>query len=52
MRDSSSWMRTLREQLSPAIPIKFSNFARIELMLYALQARFPRHLIRKAHTSS
>lgn len=49
MRDSSSWMGILRGQLSAAIPLKFSNFARIELMLYALQAYFPRKPIRKAH---
>ncbi len=49
MRDSSSWMRTLRKQLSAAIPLKFSNFARIELMLYALQAYFPQQPIRQAH---
>ena len=49
MRDSSSWMGKLRTQLSRNIPLKFSNFARIELMLYALQAYFPRQSIRKAH---
>jgi len=49
MRDSSSWMERLRKQLSAAIPLKFSNFARIELMLYALQAYFPQQPIRKAH---
>ncbi len=49
MRDLSSWIRSLREQLASVIPIKFSNFARIELMLYALQAYFPQQSIRKAH---
>ena len=33
-------MRTLHKQLSAAILVKFSDFARIELMLYALQAYF------------
>ncbi|MBW4537321.1 MAG: hypothetical protein KME09_25630 [Pleurocapsa minor HA4230-MV1] len=49
MRDSSNWINVLRQPLSGAIPLKFSNFARIELMLYALQAYFPRQQIREAH---
>ncbi|MGL5835781.1 MAG: hypothetical protein ACRC1Z_21505, partial [Waterburya sp.] len=49
MRDSSNWINVLRQPLSATIPLKFSNFTRIELMLYALQAYFPRQQIREAH---
>jgi len=49
MRNSSSWIEPLRRQIGEAIPLKFSNFARIELMLYALRTYFPRQQIDKAH---
>lgn len=49
MRDSSSWINKLRKKLADSVPMEFSSFARIELMLYALQAYFPEQPIRQAH---
>lgn len=49
MRDITTWTQTLRKKMGDSVPMKFSDFARTELMLYALQAYFPDQPIRKAH---
>jgi len=52
MRDRTSWIKDLKKMMgedSPPIAMKFPDFARTELMLYALQSYFPDTLIPKAH---
>lgn len=48
MRDASSWLQKLREKFKDNVPEE-TNFIRTELMLYALQAFFPKQPIREAH---
>ncbi|MEH1938723.1 MAG: ATP-binding protein [Nostoc sp.] len=52
MRDSSTLNEALKKVMggeSPPIEMKFSDFARTELMLHALWTHFPDQAIRKAH---
>ena len=53
MRDSNLWIEKLRRLMGgrqvPSTGMKFTVFARIEMLLYALQQYFPSHPIEKAH---
>lgn len=53
MRERKSWIEKLRRLMGGTPPIttimRFPDFARTELMLYALQTYFPNQLIQKAH---
>ncbi|MBO1352302.1 MAG: hypothetical protein EBE86_035320 [Hormoscilla sp. GUM202] len=52
MRDRTVWIERLKRAMggnSPPIAMNFADFARTELMLYALRTYFPEQLIQKAH---
>jgi pPIWI RE three-gene island domain Z len=52
MRDRENWIKILKKEMggeSPPIPMKFPDFARTELLLYALHNYFPDRSIQKAH---
>lgn len=52
MRDRTTWVETLKKAMGgqvPPIGMRFSDFARTELMLYTLQTYFPDRPIREAH---
>ncbi|WP_210407704.1 hypothetical protein, partial [Hydrocoleum sp. CS-953] len=51
MRDRTRWIEKLRKAMEkmPRIAMSFSDFARTELILYALQTYFPNQPIQKAH---
>ena len=52
MRDRTTWIDSLKKAMGeniPLSPMNFQDFARTELMLYALQTYFPRQPVQKAH---
>jgi ABC-type oligopeptide transport system ATPase subunit len=52
MRDRETWVKILKKEMggdSPPIAMKFPDFARTELMIYALHKYFPDRSIQKAH---
>ena len=52
MRDREKWIKLLKKEMggeSPPIAMKFTDFARTELLLYALYHYFSDRSIQKAH---